>query len=47
MANPDTTTVRLATLDDVDAITRIFNHAIEHSTANFHKEAKSTDYMWR
>ncbi len=38
--------IRKATLEDVEAILRIFNHAIETSTANFHKEAKSHDYMW-
>jgi phosphinothricin acetyltransferase len=47
VTQPNTITIRKAELEDVDQITRIFNHAIEHSTANFHKEAKSADYMWR
>lgn len=47
MAEPNTISIRKAELEDVAEITRIFNEAIENSTANFHKEAKSTDYMWR
>ena len=38
--------IRKAALEDTDAIMAIFNHAIETSTANFHKESKDHDYMW-
>lgn len=36
--------LRLAEARDVASITRIYNHAIEHTTATFHTEHKTSDY---
>ncbi len=40
----DETVIRRATPEDLAAIARIYNHAIENTTATFHTEPKTLDY---
>ena len=39
----DTVTIRDATVNDVPAITKIFNHAIAHTTASFYRDPRTIE----